>query len=473
MVRSYSLLILYSLVILLALVVRLPLLSGSFWLDEAAQATESARPLHQQLAIVYDFQPPLYHLLVHGFTYASHQEWWLRLASLLPGIATVVVIMLLAKELGGSRRTELLAGILMATSQYHVYYSQELRPYALAAFFGTLSSLFLLRWIQSSRRVSVGYLLTMICGLMSVYTYVPLVLGQLVYVGMFHRKRLVSGLLHVGIAGALLSWWLPTVWLQWQRSQVVAQLWEGWSTAVSLPTLKALPVTIAKFLFGTLPLGLTLDTAILLVLICLPVVLLVYSQRKLLFRQRYLVMVAVPLLLATLLNPWLPTLEPKRYLYALPMLLIFLAILLEKAKQRNLIIGLLLVGNLFGIYRYWTIPEYQREPWRDLIQTLEADAIAGDAAVFAFEGQLAPWGWYSNKKLITYSLLPSTVLDATQLKVQISSHEHLYLFEYLADLTDPLRQVNQFIEDLGYREIGFEQYPGVGKLIQYQRVSQH
>jgi hypothetical protein len=60
--------------ILIGLFLRLPLLTGSFWLDEAAQALESTRPIGQQLALDHDFQPPLYHFLVHLMSYASHQE---------------------------------------------------------------------------------------------------------------------------------------------------------------------------------------------------------------------------------------------------------------------------------------------------------------------------------------------------------------------------------------------------------------
>jgi len=39
------------LLLILATAVRLPLLGGSFWLDEAAQALESARPFNQQRTI--------------------------------------------------------------------------------------------------------------------------------------------------------------------------------------------------------------------------------------------------------------------------------------------------------------------------------------------------------------------------------------------------------------------------------------
>ena len=66
------------LILLLALILRLPFLNGSFWMDEAAQALESARPLSQQLDIIPDFQPPLIHLILHFAMYLGREEWWLR-----------------------------------------------------------------------------------------------------------------------------------------------------------------------------------------------------------------------------------------------------------------------------------------------------------------------------------------------------------------------------------------------------------
>ena len=55
------------LILLLAVMLRIPHLSGSFWLDEAAQALEIVRPLSQQLQIIDDFQPPLLHLILWRF----------------------------------------------------------------------------------------------------------------------------------------------------------------------------------------------------------------------------------------------------------------------------------------------------------------------------------------------------------------------------------------------------------------------
>ena len=123
------------LILFVALLLRLPLLSGSFWLDEAAQALESVRPLSQQLNITSDFQPPLFHLVVHFLSLVSHAEWWLRLASLIPGLITIYFTFRIGCRFSGSpdeasaksgRLVGLIAGLLLATSQFHVFYSQEL-----------------------------------------------------------------------------------------------------------------------------------------------------------------------------------------------------------------------------------------------------------------------------------------------------------------------------------------------------------
>ena len=63
-----------NLILVFALLLRIPLLNGSFWMDEAAQALEVIRPLSKQFDIIADFQPPLLHLILHFAQYFSHTE---------------------------------------------------------------------------------------------------------------------------------------------------------------------------------------------------------------------------------------------------------------------------------------------------------------------------------------------------------------------------------------------------------------
>ena len=125
----------FVIVIILAAALRIPQLGGSFWLDEAAQVLESARPMSQQLNIRDDFQPPLLHLILHFALYISKEEWWLRtIGAVVPGLLSILGTMLIAKhllpkpqQLGGS----VFVGLLLATNSFHLFYSQELRQYAL------------------------------------------------------------------------------------------------------------------------------------------------------------------------------------------------------------------------------------------------------------------------------------------------------------------------------------------------------
>lgn len=142
-------------VITLALLVRLIQLNSSFWLDEAAQALESQRPLSQQLQLANDFQPPLYHLVVHLLIQFGTTEAWLRLASLIPGLITVWLTMKIGQHLF-NRDVGLTAGVLLATSQFHLFYSQELRPYALAACLALASFWYWLQLMRSHPRFFLG-----------------------------------------------------------------------------------------------------------------------------------------------------------------------------------------------------------------------------------------------------------------------------------------------------------------------------
>ena len=131
-------------ILLVAFLIRLVGITQSFWLDEAAQMIESVRPLTQQLDIAGDFQPPLFHLLLHFWLQISHTEVWARLLPIIFGLLTVYLTYKVSITLY-SRSVAVTAVLLMATAPFHYYYSQEVRPYALAALLGLTTSYFLLR----------------------------------------------------------------------------------------------------------------------------------------------------------------------------------------------------------------------------------------------------------------------------------------------------------------------------------------
>jgi len=197
------------LILILAFILRLPLLNGSFWLDEAAQFLESARPLAQQFSIKDDFQPPLMHLLTFvsirfgNLLNLGRTEWWLRLLpSLLPGIFTIYASYRLGLKLA-NRRVALWASLFLASSSLHIFYSQELRPYSLSAMFGILATWQLLAMLpkptqtkkipnKAVPKATALFTLFSILGLYSSYLYPFLLIGQLIYLfwQQFPRKKI-------------------------------------------------------------------------------------------------------------------------------------------------------------------------------------------------------------------------------------------------------------------------------------------
>lgn len=245
-------------VLLLAVVLRIPLLNGSFWLDEAAQALESARPLSQQLDIAADFQPPLIHLLTFATIRVSHQEWWLRTwTALIPGLLSIFFTFLIGKRLH-SPKAGLIAAALLSTSSFHIFYSQELRPYALPLLWGTVSWWLLLSWLDTAKRKQLVWLtIVTILGLYSSFLYPFLLLAQLGW-GFWQTKNNRGTLLASFCISALgFAPWLPMFMKQLEAGGMVRTQLPTWASVVSTPQLKIFGLLIGKFLFGVLNIELT------------------------------------------------------------------------------------------------------------------------------------------------------------------------------------------------------------------------
>lgn len=207
-------------------------------MDEAAQALESARPWTEQLQIRDDFQPPLLHLIVALAIRVNPSEWWLRTwGALIPGILTIIGSYVVAIELGRlvfkphpvrhdtklaklnrpakRRRPQLISkvadliqqfktylstldrsillasstALLLTTSSFHIFFSQELRQYSLPAMWGIWSWWVLIKIspIKTSSRQwwgwGLGWVSLSTLGLYSSYLYPFLLLSQVVWVG--------------------------------------------------------------------------------------------------------------------------------------------------------------------------------------------------------------------------------------------------------------------------------------------------
>lgn len=503
------------LILILAFLLRLPLLNGSFWLDEAAQALESARPLSQQLQIIPDFQPPLIHLITHFALSVSPAEWWLRFwAAFFPGLVTIWATYQLGKKLH-SPQLGLISALLLATNSFHIFYSQELRPYSLPAMFALLSWLSLISWTKkppassdkAAQREFILYTVWTIGGLYSSYLYPFVTLSQLTGVFFQHRLYIKKYLFSLLCSGLTFLPWLPIFLQQLATGQSWRQEMPGWENIVSFSQLKSLPLVLGKFLFGVLDLELSWPYFVIMFLLGITFSLLVFrlyqqkcfSRKKLATQsgkilQTLMIALIVPLLGSWLISFLVPVVQPKRLLFLLPqfyLLMVFLTLWADqkpanifsrlfsvfKNKWRSklfyVFIFLILFINLFSTAQYYTQPKYQRENWQQLVQQLKTQfPPAQTVVIFSFDEPFAPWRWYAGQ---TYPTLTTGQLNidhvenlSNQLK-SVTDYQYVLVFDYLRDITDPDDLLLVTLRDFGYQEVGALDQVNIGFVRIYAR----
>jgi 4-amino-4-deoxy-L-arabinose transferase-like glycosyltransferase len=91
-----------------------------------------------------------YYLLLRPWLHLGQSEAWIRLLSVIFGVAAIPAMFFLARRLADST-TALVAAALLAFSPTHIYYSQEARSYSLTIFLVLLSAFYFVRAMQESR----------------------------------------------------------------------------------------------------------------------------------------------------------------------------------------------------------------------------------------------------------------------------------------------------------------------------------
>ncbi len=147
--------IIVALLALLALVLRAARLDFQpLWWDEGYSVWFANQPLAELARLTaLDIHPPLYYALLGGwsqlFGLGPVALRWLSVAA---GVAAVPLIYLVGYWLSG-RRVGLAAAFLLAINPLHIYYSQEVRMYALVALWSLLAIGAAGRWLGLGRRI--------------------------------------------------------------------------------------------------------------------------------------------------------------------------------------------------------------------------------------------------------------------------------------------------------------------------------
>jgi Dolichyl-phosphate-mannose-protein mannosyltransferase len=196
-----------------ALALRLAAFDESFFADELFTHEISTRPdLHAVLAGVrsdLEISPPLFFAVAWLFQELGDPFVWLRLPSLLAGVATVPAVYVLGLLTVG-RRAALVGTGLFALSPLAIFYATEARAYALMTLLVVLSTIALLKAIETNDRRWWAALAVLDAGAMYAHYTAAFVLAAQAGWALWTQRELRRPLLLAhGAAALLYAPWLP------------------------------------------------------------------------------------------------------------------------------------------------------------------------------------------------------------------------------------------------------------------------
>lgn len=451
------------LILILAAVLRLILINQSLWLDEAIQVLAVENNGYLSLITQYslgDFHPPLYHLILKFWTgIFGISEVATRSLSVLVGVATVFVIFLIGKEIK-NEKFGLIAGLFLATAPLHIYYSQEARMYATAAFFIVVLIYFFIKLLKIER-FFYWFFFTLIL-ILTLYTdYLPyLILLPLNFYVFWQFKNLTTKFLVRWFTSQLLALifllpWVPFLIRQIEIGTGVATKVPIWREVVGGFSLKAIPQTAAKFIAGRISSFNKVLYAVVLILPFLYFSFLILKAFLLREKERFLLLfwLVLPVFAGWLISAFIPVYSYFRFIFVLPSLYFIIAagiLSFKNIKTQTVLIILVLLINLVSQIIFWLNPRFWREDWRGAVSHIEANSQDNVAVVFVTLGQTAPYEYYV-KSVPFYG--PEGWQDKNLTTIWLS--------RYVQPIFDPKDNLKKEIELAGYIKIEEKDFNGV------------
>ena len=391
---------------LLALGLRLVGLNWQpLWWDEGYSLYAAGMPIGKMIVeTAEDIHPPFYYALLHMWSqFTGMGPASARLFSVFIGVVTVLILFLLARHLGG-RKLAWATGLLAAINPFLIYYSQEVRMYALTALLGLVSTYFMFLWLENqgspnvraARLIMAGYLLATGASLYTHYYTVFIPLAQTIFVVVVyrHRDKLKEWLICQGL---LIILYLP--WVVFTLSKLTSYVSGKVSVEKSSPLgpLDFLRHHFTAFSLGHLPpqwTDLYWGTLLFLLLAALGVL----KARQTISRSIWTtfgpILLLVSLFGAYMINlvyPFHPSGFERLLLFAAPAYCLLLAlgcVYLWQAKRIIAILAFvpLITTNGLSLWAFYNTPRYVNDDYRPLIARMRIVGQPEDVVL-----NLYPW----------------------------------------------------------------------------------
>lgn len=473
------------LILLLGLVLRLIAINQSLWLDEAIGAlVVRDMPFHDIFSsfLPVDNHPPLYYLLLKLWTMIfGYSEISLRLPSVIFGIATIYLTYLIFVKITNNKKMGLATTLLLATSQFHIYYSQEARMYSMAAFFASTAFYFYLRILEDHKLVVNWILFSTSITLLIFTDYMPVFILPVFILYALAKKKdklwwrnLILSFMPIMILG---MFWLPIWSRQLTGGKWLMETIPAWKSVAGGANLKQLLLVWIKFSLGRISIVNKLKYYFIISITSIPFILLyAWSLRSL---KKYLPVFMwfyFPLGISFIASIFFPIFIYFRFTYVIPAFYLILGFGLESIgkKKAAILFSSIIVINMFSWSFYVRNPSQQREQWKTVVNYIEGSIKKDEIVLFSYPEPFAPYRWYETKPGISYGATDSIYSDRPGTNERTDKYltgvNGVYYFEYLKEISDPNSHVLTRIYENGFKETGkIGLFEGIGYIYYFTK----
>ncbi len=355
-----------QLIFVTAFLVRLINLNQSLWLDEGTTAKVTHLSFLQILLNFSptDFHPPLYYFFMKIWTSVfGASEIALRFPSILFSLIAGYVVYLIGKKLQ-NKQAGTWAAAFFLFNPLIMYYSQEARMYLMATCILMLAFYFYLFLLD--KKTSVTHIvLCNVCIALSFATFY----GSVFFISAFYIYLLLSRRIkqHIWIhPGFLLPFilLLPLLIKQLGNARESMKVVVNWSQVLGRATVKNLLLIPLKFSIGRI----SFEPKSLYYIISVPWTIFIWflalkqwSKHKMLT-----FFLLFPLALGLIFSVFSPLLQYFRFIYLVPILCLLLAVSLKNNILKSVVLG----GFVLFSLAYLCLPQFQREDWKSLANSL-------------------------------------------------------------------------------------------------------
>jgi mannosyltransferase len=345
------------------------------WFDELFGIYYTRAPLAEMLRgiALEGTKFPFYYTVVHFLTGLGPPELVVRLYSTGWALLSIPLIYNLGKVLL-SERAGWWAAVVLALNPFHVFFSQEARPYTLLMFLALLA---MYVFVKLTRRITAGLLvaLTVAHALLLLTNLFGLLIPFVQFIFMItdlrRHRRLFRRWYVVNIIAVI-----PL--LLWYGYGYIARGSLRFSAAwMPLTTIVDLPLTLQNFLLGNL------EGFHVLIVVAAGVLLVWALRRTPKPARKMLLLWLFPIVIVWLVGTRRNIYGDRYLIVTLPALLLLFGYALSVLPRR---VGLAIravavVILLIGVVQVYSSPLYRKDQWREAARWVAANEQARDAIV--------------------------------------------------------------------------------------------